>query len=290
MRLARAGLPYPLRRRSVLLGAVAALAGCKPQQAKESAPMTMKDIHAGYASTPADWLAFLRCWRETVQARLAKRPGYSGLAALPPGVNRVADAPGDVSAEAARLQQQLKVQLPRSYLDFAQARHGQGWVIESLTEAGVIGEATADVLPLASIGRFADLDAATLDTWLKNGAAGRAIRPDEYYRYGYQADVSRVQDGALFHVEALKPMIKVGDFAQGGVLLLNPHEATADGEMEAWALDFRTFASRFRSFAELMQDLAYLDSDPDRAESPLTVPQAYDRCPCVKLLRTAATT
>jgi hypothetical protein len=250
--------------------------------------MTMKEIHSGYASSPADWLAFLRCWRETVQARLAKRPGYSGLSALPPDVNLVADAPGDVTEDVARLQDRLKVQLPRSYLDFAQARRGRGWVIESFTDAEVISGETADVLPLAKIGKFADLDAATLNTWLKTGAGSRAIRPDEYYRYGYQSDMSRVQDSALFNAEALQHMIKVGDFAQGGVLLLNPREITADGEMEAWSLDFRTFANRFRSFAELMQDLAYLDADPDNTESALVVPNAYERCPCVKLLRTAA--
>lgn len=250
--------------------------------------MTMKDIHAGYASTAADWLAFLRCWRGTVQARLAKRPGYSGLAALPADVNVVADAPGHVADDVARLQDRLKLQLPPSYLHFAQARHGRGWVIESLTGARVISAETADVLPQAGIGRFAELDAATLKTWTQSGSHGRTIRPDEYYRYGYQADPGRRQDGALFNVEALPQMIKVGGFAQGGVLLLNPAEVTADGEMEAWSLDFRTFAQRFRSFAELMQDLAYLDADPDHAESALVVPQAYDRCPCVKLLRTAA--
>ncbi len=249
----------------------------------------MKDIHAGYASGPADWLAFLRCWRETVQARLARRPGYSGLGALPPEVNLVADAPGDVAEEVARLQDRLKVQLPQSYLDFARARRGQGWVIETFADASAMAKGTGQgVLPLAKIGNFADVDAATWGIWKRDGASGRAIRPDEYYRYGYQSDMSRVQDSALFDVEALQHMIKIGDLDQGAVLLLNPRDITADGEMEVWVLSFRTHAQRFRSFAELMQDLAYVDTDPDHAESALVVPRVYERCPCVKLLRTAA--
>lgn len=251
--------------------------------------MTMKDIHSGYASGPADWLAFLHCWRETVQARLAKRPGYSGLHALPPGINLLAEAPGDVADEVARLQDRLKVQLPRSYLDFAQARRGQGWVIETFADSSSLAKGVDQgVLPLAKIGKFADLDAVTLSRWVAGGAGSRAIRPYEYYRYGYQSDMSRVQDSALFNVETLQHMIKIGDLDQGAVLLLNPREITTDGEMEAWTLSFRTHAQRFRSFAELMQDLAYVDADPDHAESALVVAQLYERCPCVKLLRTAA--
>lgn len=250
--------------------------------------MTMKEIHSGYASSPTDWLVFLRCWREMVQARLSKRPGSSGLSALPLDVNRVAAAPVDMREEVARMQDRLKVQLPRSYVDFVQARQGRGWVIESIADAAFIPDETEGVLPLAKIGTFAELDAATLDIWLKTREGVRTVGPDEYYRYGYQADMRRVQDGALFNAEALQHMIKIGNLDQGAVILLNPREITADGEMEAWALSFRTFAERFRSFAELMQDLAYLDTDTDNTESALVVPQAYDRCPCVKLLRTAA--
>jgi len=53
--------------------------------------------------------------------------------------------------------------------------------------------------------------------------------------------------------------VMVGGLGSGAGLILNPREVTADGEWEAWLLSFKTFATRYRSFAELMQAAAAED-------------------------------
>jgi hypothetical protein len=68
----------------------------------------------------------------------------------------------------------------------------------------------------------------------------------------------RPQPPNFFRWSYLDKLIKVGELEQGTVLLINPLEITADGEWEAWLLSPQLAgAFRYRSFAELMQTIAY---------------------------------
>jgi hypothetical protein len=251
----------------------------------------MMDIRSNYASTRADWTRFLGCWRHVVSERLSKTRGWSGLSALPDDVNRVADAgTADIAGhEIERIQVRLGHRLPKSYLDFAVATGGRGWFVEAFGHVDTSGRPAGGLSSFAAIGPFKGIDAPTYGVWMGTAGSPRTVSPAEYYRYGYEADPKKRQDSANVDLRALEYMIKVGDLDQGAVVLVNPREITQDGEMEAWTLSFTSHVTRYRSFAELMQDLAYIDLALDSAKSALSTPNVYAGSRCIGLLRTAAT-
>lgn len=94
------------------------------------------------------------------------------------------------------------------------------------------------------------------------------------------------QDEAAFREEHLPLLVKIGGMGQGDAILLNPREVTPDGEMEAWLLSFKVFAKRYRSFAELMQEMAFRDvNDNGRFFVPS---EELATAPCTGLLKNAA--
>lgn len=175
-----------------------------------------------------------------------------------------------------------------SYRHFVIATQGAGWFIDAFGGLDEEGRPVGGLLPASRIGLFREVDTSTFTKWFQNSAGPRWTAPANYYSYGYQPDPKRRQDSAHMNSVSLPSLIKVGDLEQGGVILLNPAELTSDGEMEAWTLSFRTHVTRYRSFAELMQDLAYIDIAPDTAQSAIDVQDVYASSPCVALLSTGA--
>lgn len=252
----------------------------------KGSPISMKTIHARYGSTSDDWRSFLSCWRVHVDERLATRRGYTGLDRLPSNANRLPEGSHSVNGKVELLQSRLGVQLPKSYRDYLAAAQGGEWVVEAFAGFDAEGKLDGGLSAIERVGAFAEVDQPNLDRWIKGSVGLPAVPPQRYFRYEYSENVAEQQSFTAFDAEKLKSAIKIGELDRGTVLLLNPIDVTADGEMEAWVLSFQTHARRFRSFAELMQYLASVDLLLDRAASPFSHPVPYRGIPCVHHLRT----
>ena len=268
---------------------LAVIIGCSDQEPAtsskdNSSSATTLSIDSGYASTEQDWRDFLTCWRSSVQARLARGESYASLKSLPPSLNQVSAPTSTSELAITDAERRMGVKLPKSYVHFILASGNAGWFIESfgtLEGDGTLANVSAiDVYPRA--------DPQDFGNWVSSGPDMLILEAGKYLRYGYHSDPLQRQDSAYFRLDQLQSLIKVGDLDQGGAILLNPKVISVDGEMEAWLLSFRTFATRYRSFAELMQELAYLDIQMDKAQSSIAVPDILREVECTKMLLTAA--
>lgn len=243
---------------------------------------SMADITAGYLSSEGDWVRFLNCWRAGVEKRLAERT------ALPANSNRP-DVPGSRqvehnSSELATAESRIGRQLPASYRHFVLVTGGK-WLVESaggLQNSGPSGR----FLQINQIGSFKAIDAINWKAWetARAGVPTVDVAAEEYYRYGYRAKPLEPQ--FRYRSSHLDHLIKVGELEQGSIVALNPAEVTSDKEWEAWLLSPQVGAMRYRSFAELMQHIAYQDiGDTGGAFLPSSTLQSS----CAGLLRTAAT-
>ena len=241
-------------------------------------------IHSGYASTEEDWQGFLTCWRSAVQARLARGESYAGLKSLPSSLNQVSVTSSTTAPAIAAAERRLGVQLPASYRHFVLASDNAGWFIESFGTS----EGNGKLWNVSAIDSYPVADPKNYGYWSNSGPDMFNLDPEKYLRYGYHQNPLQRQDSAYFKIDQLKNLIKIGDLYQGDAILLNPKIVSVDGEMEAWLLSFKTGASRYRSFAELMQNLAYLDIQMDKAQSSIAVPNVLHEVDCTKMLATAA--
>lgn len=243
-------------------------------------------IESGYASTEEDWRSFLSCWRRGVSDRLAAKRGYSGLAALPEGANTIAPRHSDeVRARIRRAEEVAGARFPKSFVDFSIATMGRGWFIESMGEVDADRSPMGGLWPIEKIGRFRDVDSQSYETWMKNSPASD-VEDSIYYRYGHEEDPLSRQDRVQFRTRYFPQLIMIGSLVGGTSILMNPAEVSKDGEMEVWYLSFKTFLERFRSFAELMQVLAY--EDIINGSPGVYSKDELSKVPCVSLLKTAA--
>lgn len=250
---------------------------------------SLSDFKAEYASSPGDWRRFLACWRATVDQRLQREKGWSGLVSLPMETNGISDINSEPRDQLDATERRLQTRLPVSFRDFTLASKGMGWFIEATGGVGVNGRPEGGLWPIGKIGLFREVNPTTYKTWVQNSPGDNWTAPPNYFSYGYQEEPQRRQDSAHMNVSHLHDAIQVGDLDQGGVILLNPAEKTSDGEMEAWTLSFQTHVVRYRSFAELMQHMAYFDGAPGNAQSAIHAPNIYVGNSCIALLQTAAT-
>jgi hypothetical protein len=138
-------------------------------------------------------------------------------------------------------------------------------------------------MPIEKVGHFKDIDKLNWGGWHR--AMGGAIPgPDEapasiYYRY----DDSQQDD---FRWAYLDKLVKVGELRQVAALLINPLEITSDGEWESWLLSTQSGALRYRSFAEMMQTIAYREMLEVGGKS---IPREDLIRTCAGHLKTAAT-
>lgn len=248
----------------------------------------MSDINSGYQSSEADWAIFLNCWRDAVEDRLASQ---SQSASLPPDANHVVSVDDAAyhqhKALLDDLEKSIGRKLPKSYRDFAMVTGGQ-WLVESVGETPDIN-VPSHLSLIRSIRDFKSADPFHWGIW--NEAASKTfeleISPTKYYRYGYFEKPGEGQDSAHYRVKEIGSLIKVGELEQGTVLLINPFEITSDGEWEAWMLSPQfPGAVRYRSFAELMQHIAYQDI---LESGGVFIAPAKLRATCARYLKTAAT-
>ena len=257
-----------------------------PAPIKSSEALPLLTFTANYRSGNTDWKHFLQCWREHVNNRLNLGRGYSGLKLLPPNMNVVPLGKSVVESQAIikKYEEKLGVKLPASYKHFIEATNNQGWYIESSTAPA----SRVTLLPLDEIGPYPDKDPKNLEYWKRSDPSSRPIDIHRYVRYGYHPDPMKRQDPAYFEVSQLETLLLIGAFEGGGAILLNPKIVSTDGEFETWVLDFKTFAWRYRSFAEMMQNVAYFDIALEDARSPLSEEGVLSHSPCTSLLSTAA--
>lgn len=269
----------------VLSAGLAATACNKSTSGSEAVTSTPPSVFfAKYHSSASHWKPFLTCWREQVELRLAAGRSYNTLKRLPEELNRLPATQPTHVTELATTEARLGIRLPQSYRDFILASGNSGWYIESLSDP----RDGLTLLQVQDIGSYPTLDPMNYGYWMSSGTDTEPLNAHRYFRYGYQSNPERRQDTAYFRLWQLRELIVIGRFASGGSILLNPKVVSADGEMEAWTLDFKSFAWRYRSFAEMMQNLAYLDVKLDAAKVPFDDPDALSEVRCTKMLRTAA--
>lgn len=256
-----------------------------PSPAQATVPFSR--IDSQYSGGAEGWARFLACWRAAVDARLQNKKGYSGLSKLPPEVNVIEGPAGkETLAKIKAIEAAQGVRLPPSFVDFMAATDGRGWFIEAMGDVGSDGQPLDGVFPADKIGLFKTVEPQTYRLWTKDSGAGEDAPPARYYRYGYQADPALRQDSLAFRTRYFPGLIVVGSLSGGTVILLNPGEVSRDGEMEAWYLSFKSFLERYRSFAELMQVLAY--EDMLNGSVGVYSKENLSKAPCLQHIRSAA--
>jgi hypothetical protein len=243
----------------------------------------MTIIVSGYRGDVVRWIEFLRCWRLAVNKRLQVGDSFNDITSLPDDLNAVNASFASIDAELGRAEAALGMGLPKSYVDFCRAVAGRGWFVEALGDIDDDGP-FGGLFVIDEIGPFSKVDEQGFNLWFS--AEANEPSPSVYYRYGYQPDPSMRQSSVHFYRQDLPVCIKIGELAEGAVLLLNPARVTDDGEMEAWVLDSKIpGALRYRSFAEMAQELAHGDV---RNEGPGISRMDELNTSCARLLCTAA--
>ncbi|WP_143021912.1 SMI1/KNR4 family protein [Nonomuraea maritima] len=138
--------------------------------------------------------------------------------------------------EVSQLEERLGVRLPPSYRQFL--LFSNGWGIEEYS-----------VAPVAEVGWLRDVWPSAVEAWTSPMGEERPSVPDDlYFVYGKEQSSDNIRN------EYVPDTLLVGLW--DGLLLLNPHVMTSDGEWEAWLLaGWKAGANRHRSFWDLMKDI-----------------------------------
>lgn len=209
-----------------------------PRKAEAKRP-TLAETSSLYSASTDDWRKFLTCWRAEMRLPIEEP-------------RKTADARNV----------RLAGGLPASYRHFVEATAGQGWILPG--DEKRFGDRIPQLLPIKEIGQFRKVSSATWKAWNAH-RIGRNPSDEVYYNY------SNTQDEGKFREQHLDGLLVVGDLGHGAILALNPAEPSKDGELEAWYLSTKLpGALRFRTFAELMQLVYFMDIYPDRDVSALT--------------------
>lgn len=191
------------------------------------------NLSSGYSGNATDMAQFIQCW-----SQLAGSPA-------PTAGN------GD-SAGLQQRQQQLGLNLPRSYSDFM-AAGGAG-----LRQFTNMEGNTRNSNPPGYFLQPGEVDLFTLrnprdaQNWSKTYGADDNDRQAGIY--------DNTQDSVTFRRGYVNSLIVVGQEEDGGYYFLNPKVTLADGEWEAWYLaPDLPGALRFPSFAHLLRYLYRVD-------------------------------
>lgn len=189
----------------------------------------LSNVSSLYSGGATHWRNFFNCWRKEV------------------GLGAIEDAIAADNTDPA---------MPPSYRHFLQATNGRGFERPRMPAKRRDGEEL--LFPYADVGRFST-HPRLKETWKawNDNRTGVAVADKSYY------DFTRDQDPVAFREEYLNELVAVGELEGGATLLLNPIERTRDGEYEAWYMSTRLpGAYRFRSFAELMQAVYFIETRP----------------------------
>lgn len=210
----------------------------------------MTTISSMYRSSEVDWYDFLMCWKSKIGSERTS-PLFKK--------ERIEEEIRKNSIIISDIEKKLNLQFPKSYRHFisitggrwAALNDGNGW-LDSVNDS--------NFLLVGDIGKFKAIDKENFGYWkdaVQDDAAD--VSDAVYFRYGFPSEGMKRQDHALFRGKYLEDLVKIGELEQGTIIALNPRIIFSDGEMEAWVLSFKLGAIRYRSFAELMQEMAYRD-------------------------------
>ena len=209
---------------------------------------TLSQLNSNYSASVADWQYFLSCWAKAIDPS-----------------NAIGFKKFDLNAI-----KQSHPELPASYLNFIEATGGNGWLLPG--DKNRFGDSVEQIYSVKRIGKLKAVNQVTWKAW-NDSKVDRVIADVDYYNYSNQQDV------ALFRDIYLDNLLAIGDLGGGAVIAINPMERTIDGEWEAWYLSTRLpGALRFKTFAELMQILYFMDIYPDKDALNLTSKDFVGTC------------
>jgi SMI1 / KNR4 family (SUKH-1) len=235
------------------------ISGCTKDKAIVPSPRSaspFRNVVSHYNGSPTKWQAFLECWwakrRGKVNSVLAMRFDDYWLEA-----KRAANLNISKNQQAiTALEANLKFKIPPSYRDFILATGGSYlFPYNELQFDSKIGK--NDFYQPLDVGSFKKVNPKDWALF-RTTTAGAKFSQEQYYRYGYDSTGLPVRNDSRYNSADIDHLILVGSAYLYGNFLLNPLEATSDGELEAWNIyENLSGAARYRSFAELMQDIYF---------------------------------
>lgn len=238
---------------------------------------SLEELESGYDSTPEAWLRFLECWADEANDKLADADVAEGLRAVYRR-ERWSER-GQIAADHFPDGVFAVTQLPKSIRHFYLA-------LSDLPSSRFSSYIRNVFAPMDDFFLYSLVESEDFLLWTSEEMT--PVSDEEYYRYQYSRDFSNLQDPVYFRGEYLRSLVLIADFGNTGFILLNPIEKTKDGEWEAWNLSWSApGAYRYRSFAELMQNLM-VEMFGDEGEGGI-LPPALLRQSCSALLSTVAT-
>ena len=231
--------------RSLIYGLIIVILGCSMHDEGLLRGMTSLDeVDSGFSETHTRWDAYFECVTEAAW-QLPKNERNALRNHLIAGVS------GNTGIEPR--------DLPNSFRSFYQSRRRQ-FEAESLVFLGSMYFLRAE-----HIGLYRDVSPQDYEIWI-NAFKGQDldVSDEEYFVYGFDPSSQTAQDSSNFRLKYLAEAVQVGGLGNGMQLLLVPAQKTSDGEWEAWLFSSSSGATRFPSFAELMQHVAFfMVKDPD---------------------------
>lgn len=125
--------------------------------------------------------------------------------------------------------------------------------------------------PTPGIAWFRQRNQEWIDAYVEPAKDDPRLPDDKYLVYGKAQDVSAIRP------EYLPKALEISDTGDEAIILLNPEIVTPEGEWEAWFFaNWLPGASRYRSFAELMQQerLDFLELQAGKAKKAAAPPSA----------------
>lgn len=264
---------------SFLIGCIHVLIACHESarlnpslEAKVTKVIPIQQRDSGYQSTPNDWQKFLTCWaaRETEHA---KEQGGDDYVPDITGLNASDSVKRNIiQSEIARIEKKIDLKLPKSYRNFLEAG-GAGFRFSSFESSQRFDQ----FLPLSKVGWLHEEFPDVYKSVMISGMESDYSSDEDYYHYEDATDPSFGSRDRY-----LRKILVIGMFAEQGMLLLNPHEMTADGEWEAWEF-YWVRTERHLSFAKLARSV-FLNTAFDPPRNTWPVSDANLQETCAKLL------
>lgn len=164
---------------------------------------------------------------------------------------------GAAAAQIDEAERRLGTVLPPSYRQFLAVSDGWSHVDDFM----------GPLLSTAEVGWLKDLDPEFVAIWGEDDPDVPPVTDDEYFVYGDENDCVNLRR-EYFHTA-----LKITEWGDGAMFLLNPAVVDENGEWEAWSFaNWYPGAYRHRSFWELMVDTIKGDYPDADWSAPLLAP------------------
>jgi hypothetical protein len=239
------------------------LHGCSessvPMKSREAKGDALSAKNSGYVPGVRQWSDFLSCWKMSVTKNSHDTEPSSVLVR-----GSVREAAASADRDIDTLEKSLGTALPASYKDFIRA------YMPASVQGAVSPRHLIGMFPPSQVQRLKsfDPDAVRLAEKYPIDSSDK-----EYFLYGTR------QDGVRGKNRYWAESIVVGKYGEALFerIVLYPQSRTADGEFEA-ALHFHASEFRAPSFAELMRQLSYLETNDPNVVPPYAQAALKNTC------------